>query len=292
MVSPALVVMAAGMGSRFGGCKQLTPVGTHGEVLMEYAVYDALQAGFGRVVFIIQPGLEPAFRAQIGDRLAAYIPVTYVHQSLDKLPAGCAVPPGREKPWGTGHAILCCRGAVTEPFVAVTADDYYGKQAFSLLHTHLAGADTMAMVGYRLDSTLTENGTVSRGICTVENGRLRSITERTRIARQNGVPAYTEDGDTWHPLAPDSVASMSCWAFPARILDRLEELFVRFYATMPDPLKSEFYLPGAVSSLMAGGEAVDVLPTADRWFGMTYAADRPAVSAALANIGYPSPLWG
>ena len=306
-VKPTLVVMAAGMGSRFGGLKQVSPVGPCDEKLIEYAAYDAKQAGFGKVVFIIKKAIEAEFKANIGDRLAAYIPVEYVFQELDKLPEGFTVPEGREKPWGTGHAIMCCDGVVDTPFAVINADDYYGNECFKLLSGFFASAADadklhLTMVGYPLENTLTENGSVSRGVCvTDENALLTSITERTRIEWHEGEPAFTEDGETWEPLSRDTTVSMNCWGFPAEALGEFKRLFAAFLTELNnDPnankLKAEFYLPFAVDTMMQEGLAdVKVMKTTDKWYGMTYKEDQDAVKAAIADMSengkYPSPLW-
>ena len=302
-MKPTLIVMAAGMGSRFGGLKQITPVGPAGEKLLDYAAYDACRAGFGKVVFVIKHAIEEEFKAQIGEKIAARIPVEYVYQELDKLPAGYSVPAGREKPWGTGHAVLCCRETVREPFAVINADDYYGQQCFGLLADFLQapvedGKCHIAMAGDRLGNTLTENGYVSRGVCTIGDDQLlKGLVERTHIEWRDGTPAFTEDdGRSWTPLAADTVVSMNCWAFPAGTLDRFEELFRAFLDEHGTELKSEFYLPFAVNSLMEAGQAdVRVIPTEDKWYGMTYAADHEMVRAALKKMTeqgmYPNNLW-
>ncbi len=296
---PALVIMAAGMGSRFGGDKQVTPVGADGEWLMDYSIYDALRAGFGRIVLIIKPEHESVFRAHLDGR----VEVTYVYQQLDRLPAGYTVPEGRVKPWGTGHAVLCCHGTVTEPFAVINADDYYGPTGFRLLAEFLSRPQTddryhIAMAGYMLANTLTENGYVSRGVCQVDReGCLTEIVERVHIERRGDGAAYTEDGgETWVPLAADTTVSMDCWAFPSGALDRFEQNFRRFLDTLPDPNKSEFYLPAVVDAMRIDGEAdVTVMSTPDRWYGMTYAEDRPRVIAAIGDLTaqgvYPRPLF-
>lgn len=284
-----LVIMAAGMGSRFGGLKQLTSVGPNGELIMDYSIHDAKAAGFDNVVFVIKKAIEKEFKEQIGNRMAAYLPISYVYQELDRLPAGFTVPEGREKPWGTGHAILCCKGVIDGPFAVINADDYYGTEAFKLLADFLKREQDgdkkhLVMAGYELQNTLTENGYVSRGVCkTDQNGYLTSLVERTHIEWKNGVPAFTEDdGETWTELSPTCPVSMNCWAFPAGSLDTFEDLFIDFLKEKGDQLKSEFYLPSVVNHMMATGEAdVTVLTTPDKWYGMTYAADLPAVRAAL-----------
>ncbi len=302
-MKPTLIIMAAGMGSRFGGLKQITPVGPSGEKIIDYSVYDAIRAGFGKVVFVIKHAIEKEFKAEIGDAVAAHIPVEYVYQELDALPVGYSVPEGREKPWGTGHAVLCCRDVVKEPFMVINADDYYGRDCFGLLAKFLSQPQTdpvahIAMAGYRLCNTLTENGYVSRGICEVDGeNRLLTLTERTHIEiRENG-PAFTEDdGGTWTDLPADCYVSMNAWACPAGTLDGFEEMFCAFLDEKGTQMKSEFYLPFAVDALVADGRAdVQVLPTEDKWYGMTYAADHEMVRQALADLVaagvYPAKLW-
>lgn len=302
---PALVIMAAGMGSRFGGLKQITPVGPSGEMIIDYSLYDALQAGFGTVVFVIKRAIEASFREQIGDRIAKIADVRYVYQELDALPAGFVVPDGRSKPWGTGHAVLCCRDAVSGPFAVINADDYYGRESYRLLYDFLtapppspSGQLPVAMAGYVLENTLTENGYVSRGICIVdESNLLRNIVERTHIEPREGGAAFTEDnGRSWTTIPEGSLVSMNCWAFPAGTLEYFEGLFAEFLRTCPDPLKSEFYLPFAVDSLVKDSKAsVRVLRTDDRWYGMTYPEDRPMVTEAIRSLVrqglYPERLW-
>lgn len=303
MMKPTLIVMAAGMGSRFGGLKQITPVGPTGQKLMDYSVYDALRAGFGKIVFVIKHAFEEEFKREIGDAISAHVPVEYVFQELDKLPEGFTVPDGREKPWGTGHAVLCCRDVVHEPFVVLNSDDYYGRDCFQLLADFLADVKVedichIAMAGYLLKNTLTENGHVSRGVCRTDaNGMLLGLDERTKIELHDGVPFYTEDdGATWNELDPEGWVSMNCWAFPAGSLDRFEQMFIQFLKEKGQEMKSEFYLPMAVDEMVAKGEAdVKVLPTKDRWYGMTYAADHEMVKAALAELTengvYPAQMW-
>lgn len=287
-----LVVMAAGMGNRFGGLKQLTPVGPHGEVLLEYAVFDALRAGFSRVVFVIKKEIEVAFKAQIGSRIEKQCPVDYVFQELSCLPEGFSVPADRVKPWGTGHAVLCCREAVQGAFAVINADDYYGPRAYALLADFLRNTPQnekahLAMAAYRLENTMTENGSVSRGVCTVdENDRLLSITEHTRIEWREGEPQFTEDdGASWDTLRRDCPVSMNCWAFPAGVIEKFEDMFRQFLETSIHLPKAEFYLPSAVDGLMKSGEAdVRVLFTDDRWYGMTYLPDRENVTEAMARL--------
>ncbi len=301
-MKPTLVILAAGMGSRFGGLKQLTPVGPNGQMIIDYSIYDAIQAGFGKVVFIIKRAIEKEFRELIGDRVAQKIPVEYVFQELDKLPEGYTVPEGREKPWGTAHAILCCRDVVKEPFMVINADDFYGAESFRILADFLnnppAGkAMQLAMSAYVLENTLTENGYVSRGVCVVdENDKLVSLAERTHIELVDGKPMYTEDeGKTFEPLTPGCFVSMNAWAFPAELIGLLEKRFTHFLNTTAkaNPLKSECFLPIEVDNMMKDGEVeTTVLHSNDRWYGMTYAADREEVENAIAAMTeqglYPS----
>ena len=300
---PSLVIMAAGMGSRFGGLKQITPVGPSGEMIIDYSIYDALAAGFSRIVFVIKKEIEEMFREHIGDRIARHADVAYVYQELSALPEGFTVPEGRVKPWGTGHAVLCCRETVTGPFAVINVDDYYGRDCFSLLYRFLTKpqeGDTLhlAMAGYVLENTLTENGYVSRGICDVdERGYLRGLVERTHIETRDGLAMYTEDdGATWHALPAGCRVSMNCWAFPAGTLERFASRFTDFLRANGDSLKAEFYLPFAVDSLVESGEAdVQVLETRDRWYGMTYQEDREKVIGAIHELVkqgiYPERLW-
>lgn len=300
---PTLIIMAAGMGSRFGGLKQLTPVGPAGELIIDYSIHDALEAGFGKIVFVIKHAIEEEFKEHIGNRIAAIAPVEYVFQELDRLPAGFTVPKGREKPWGTGHAILCCAGVVDGAFAVINADDYYGREGFRLLAEFLKKPQDgekkhLAMAGYLLKNTLTENGYVSRGVCeTDENGFLVSLTERTHIELVNGAPMFTEDdGKTYTPLADDTVVSMNCWAFPDGSLAVFGKLFEEFLRAHGAEMKSEFFLPSVVNYMLETGMAdATVLTTPDKWYGMTYSADLPAVKAALADMTkrgiYPEKLW-
>lgn len=303
MSKPKLVVMAAGMGSRYGGLKQIAPVDDAGHVIIDFSIYDAIRAGFGGVVFIIKPELEADFRNTIGARVAAHIPVEYAHQTLDRLPEGFAVPEGRVKPWGTGHAVLCARGCIDGSFAVINADDFYGRTAFSAIHDFLVSpgeANEHAMVGYRLCNTLTEHGSVSRGICKVgEDGFLREIVEHTRIeARPDGAAFTEDDGRTYASLPADTVTSMNLWGFRPSVLPEMESRFARFMETAAseNPLRAEFYLPSVPDALIREGKArVRVLSTGERWFGVTYPGDMDAVRAAIAEKKargeYPEHLW-
>ncbi|MBQ5716701.1 MAG: NTP transferase domain-containing protein [Clostridia bacterium] len=270
-----LVVMAAGMGSRFGGCKQISPVGPNGEILLDFSVYDAIAAGFTKVVFIIREENEADFRAVIGDRLSKKIEVEYVYQDTSILPEG------RKKPFGTGHAVLCCMGKVNEPFAVINADDYYGKSAFKQIYNHLKDAKgtDFAMVAFDLKNTLTDNGTVSRGICELDGDMLKSVTEITKIKDMK----YTDDGENWTKLPEDTLASMNFWGFTTELFPALKADFDNFLATA-DLQKDEFYLPFAADKMLKEGTAtVKVLQSHDKWYGMTYREDSDSVKAALAK---------
>ena len=298
---PILVVLAAGMGSRYGGLKQIDPVGPSGEVIMDYSLYDAKRAGFETVVFIIKHEIEERFKSAIGDRLSKVMDVRYAFQELDDLPEGYAVPAGRVKPWGTCHAMLAARHVVDGPFAVINADDCYGPAAFRALYAHLtSGGDEReyAMAGYRLENTVTENGSVARGVCAVDGGLLREITERTRIERRGGGICYTDDGQNWLPLSPDTVVSMNIWGFQRNFMDAAWKRFPAFLerALRENPLKAEYFLPYAVEQLLGEGQArVRVLPTPDRWYGVTYREDKPLVVSSLARLTaagtYPENLW-
>ena len=302
MNKPTLVIMAAGLGSRFGGCKQITPVDDRGHAIIDYSIYDALRAGFGRIVCVIKPEMEADFRAAIGDRIAKHAELVYAYQTLDRLPEGFTVPEGRVKPWGTAHAVLCAADAIEGDFAAINADDYYGPGAFHLACDFLAaphdGGDH-AMVGYRIENTLTENGHVSRGVCSVdENGMLRSIDERLRIEPREGGAAFTEDGENYSFIPAGTKVSMNLWAFRHGILDEMKQRFVNFLNTnaVENPLKAEFYLPSVPDALIREGRAsVRVLETGERWYGVTYREDLEKVQAAMAELRrsgvYPEKLW-
>ncbi len=304
-MNKTLVILAAGMGSRYGGLKQIDPVGPDNSIIIDYSIYDAVKAGFNKVVFIIKKENEQIFREVIGDKVSKHIDVEYVFQSLDKLPAGYACPEGREKPWGTAHAIYCCKDVIKEPFMVINSDDFYGNGAFSLLSEWIDKTDfsgkpySFAMAGYYLKNTLTDNGAVSRGVCQVdENGKLIDVVERTKIQRVNGKISFTEDGKTWEELPEDSVASMNCWCFPPEILGEIENYLVEFLNTTvkENPLKSEFFLPFLVRDLLQEKKCgVDVIETSDKWFGVTYKEDKPdvvkSISALVENGVYPEKLW-
>lgn len=279
-----LVVMAAGMGSRFGSLKQIEPIGKNGEVILDFSVYDAIKAGFTKVVFVIKKAIEKDFKEIVGNRIEKKIKVEYVFQEIDALPKGYKAPEGREKPWGTAHAILCCKDVVKEPFAVVNADDFYGSGAFQKTAEYLQSADNnYCMVGFRLANTLTENGYVSRGVCVTDsNNHLNSITERTKIFDCK----FTEDdGKTWEPLAPDTIVSMNLWGFMPDIFTYIEKGFKEFLDEKINTPKSEYYLPSVVSSLIETGEkTVDVLVAEDKWYGVTYKEDKDSVAKAIGQI--------
>ena len=306
MERPVLVVMAAGMGSRYGGLKQLDPVGPHGQLIIDYSIYDARRAGFDTVVFVIKREHEAEFRAAIGDRLGGAMTVKYAFQALEDLPEGERVPEGRVKPWGTAQAVLAARHVVDGPFAVVNADDYYGPEGFRAVYDYLtahpdgAAGYEYAMVGYRLENTVTEHGSVSRGVCREdEDGYLERVTERTRIEKDGTAIRYTEDGGaTWTVLPGDTVVSMNLWGFTRSYLEEAWARFPAFLdnAAKTNPLKGEYFLPAVVSQLLEEQKArVRLLSSADKWYGVTYKEDKPVVVAALAamreNGLYPEKLW-
>lgn len=278
-----LVVMAAGMGSRFGGLKQIEPIGPKGEAILDFSVYDAVKAGFTKVVFVIKHAIEKDFKEIVGSRIERKVKVEYVFQEIDKLPEGYTCPEGREKPWGTAHAILCCKDVVKEPFAVVNADDYYGRSAFVKMAEFLkSDSDDYAMVGFRLVNTLTENGYVSRGVCEIENGELKSVTERTKIMDCK----FTEDdGATWTQLPEDTVVSMNLWGFRPDVFGHIETGFKKFLDEKIDVPKSEYYLPTVVSERIERKEkSVKVLIAEDKWYGVTYKEDKQVVVDAIGKM--------
>ena len=303
---PILVVMAAGMGSRYGGLKQIDPVGPCGEAILDYSLYDARRAGFSTVVFIIKHEIEADFKRTVGARAEqAGLEVRYAFQQLDILPEGFSVPEGRVKPWGTAHAVLSAAKCIDAPFAVINADDYYGPTCFRLifeyLSTHADGDKfAWAMVGFHLKNTVSENGSVSRGVCETDAaGNLVSVTERTRIEPHDGAIAYTEDdGQTWVELPGYSLVSMNLWGFTPSFVTAAQEGFADFLRqNLPvNPLKCEYYLPSVVSAALADGRAqVRVLTSTDKWYGVTYREDKPALMAALKAMTdagtYPAGLW-
>lgn len=303
---PVLVIMAAGMGSRYGGLKQIDPVDSYGNKIIDFSIYDAVEAGFETVIFIIKKSIEKEFKEHIGNRLSKYVKVQYVYQELDKLPKGYEVPEGREKPWGTGHAILCCSDVIDGPFAVINADDYYGKRAFVNIYQQLTKVCDddkyrYAMVAYELYNTLTENGHVARGVCTVdERGKLLDIHERTRIEKHGEIAEYTEDeGKSFTPLSKETYVSMNLWGFTSSILTELSNRFTAFLdrEMEKNPLKCEYFLPFVVDELLKENKAeVTVLKSPDRWYGVTYKEDKATVVKAVQNLKdsglYPESLWG
>lgn len=289
------------MGSRFGGLKQITAIDAEGHAIIDFSLFDACRAGFRNIVFIIKREIEDSFRAAIGTRMEKYFDVKYVYQQLDVLPEGYTVPAGREKPWGTGHAVMCCRGVVEGPFAVINADDFYGAGAYRAMYDFLSSdrkPGEYAMVGYKLRNTVTENGSVARGVCDTENGYLVDITERTHIEKRGENAAYTEDGEHFVPLSGDATVSMNFWGFSTMMLD---ELYARFPAfldkSLPvNPLRCEYFLPFVANEQLREGLAtVSILDCNETWYGMTYREDLDSVKAAIADMKargiYPERLW-
>ena len=300
---PMLVIMAAGMGSRFGGLKQMTAVDGAGQVILDYSAYDALQAGFEKIVCVIKKEIEADFRQAVGDRIGKKCDLHYAFQDLGDIPAGFSVPGGRTKPWGTAHAVYSARALIDRPFAVINADDFYGRGAFQALADFFAGNEdehTHALLAYALKNTLTENGTVARGVCTADGGGyLATVTELTAIQGPAQDPSYTTDGGgSWTRLAPDTPVSLNTWGFHHSFVDAIGRQLGRFLAQdMPkDPTKAEFFLPSVVNScLQAGTDRVKLVPTDEVWHGVTYRDDLPALQAALGEMRaagkYPEDLW-
>lgn len=306
MKKPVLVIMAAGMGSRYGGLKQIDPVDEHGHIIMDFSIFDAKRAGFEKVVFIIKKENEADFKEAVGNRMAEQMEVAYVYQDLHNIPEGFEVPEGRVKPWGTAHAVLSAIDEIDGPFAVINADDYYGRDAFQVIYDYLATHEDddkyrYTMVGYKLENTVTDNGHVARGVCdTNEAGELVRITERTRIEKRNGGIAYSEDdGASWTELPGDTLVSMNMWGFTRSILDEIKAGFPAFLekGLASNPMKCEYFLPAVVSTLLEEGRAtVAVLASADKWYGVTYKEDKPVVVQAIKKMKaegrYPEKLWG
>ena len=299
-MKPTLFVLAAGMGSRYGGLKQIDGLGPNGETIMDYSVYDALRAGFGKVVFVIRKDFEEAFREVVISKYADKVPCEVCFQSVDKVPEGCTYNPERTKPWGTNHAVLMAKDLIREPFAVINADDFYGRESFQVLADYLKSVEgttgKYCMVGYRVANTLSENGSVSRGVCaTDENGYLTDVVERTKIEKVGDKIIYTEDGvDT--EIAPNSPVSMNMWGFTPEYFDYVEKAFVEFLQARGQELKSEFYIPTLVNDMIRSGKATcKVLDTTSKWFGVTYAEDRPQVVMKINNLVregvYPEKLF-
>lgn len=304
-MKPVLVIMAAGMGSRYGGLKQIDPVDEQGHIIIDFSIFDAVKAGFEKVVFIIKKEDEADFKECIGDRMSKQMDVSYVYQDLHNIPEGFEVPEGRVKPWGTGHAILSCLGKVDGPFAVINADDYYGQHAFETIYNYLSTHEDdeqyrYTMVGYILENTLTDHGHVARGVCeTDEQGFLVGIHERTRIEKRSEGAAYTEDdGITWTKIPAGSTVSMNMWGFSKSILEELQNRFAAFLKQNleSNPLKCEYFLPTVVGELLEEKKAtVEVLKSSDRWYGVTYKEDKQVVVDAVENFKkqglYPEKLW-
>ena len=305
MNKPVLVVMAAGMGSRYGGMKQIDPVGPNGQVIMDYSLYDARRAGFETVVFVIKHEIEDAFKAAIGDRVSKVMQVHYAFQQLDELPAGYTIPEGRAKPWGTCHAVLAAKPFIDGPFAVVNADDYYGPEAFRVMYEYLSTHSDgelydYCMVSYLLQNTVSENGSVARGVCQANpDGTLHSVTERTRIETYAGGIHYTEDGgESWTDLPGETPVSMNLWGFGKSFLEEADRRFAGWLDEnlAKNPLKCEYFLPLVVTELLEEGKArVQLLHSADKWYGVTYREDKPVVVDAIARMTreglYPENLW-
>lgn len=297
---PVLIVLAAGLGSRYGGLKQLEPVGENHQLIIDYSIYDAKRGGFEDVIFVIRPEMQEAFEETIGARIGDKMNISYAHQVLSDIPEGLSVPEGRTKPWGTAHAALAAREFVKGPFAIINADDFYGAEAYQTIFDFLSTGKEgeYGLVGYPLENTVTEFGTVSRGICTVdENQRLIKVVERTHIEKGTDCPRFSPDkGETWEKVSGDTIVSMNLWGFSPSYLKETEIQFKTFLNTMADPLTSEFYLPTVADELVSQGKAVvSVLSSQDLWYGITYPEDRPrvveAIKAMTQDGKYPSVLW-
>lgn len=293
-----LLILAAGMGSRYGGLKQIDPVGPSGETIMDYSVYDALRAGFDKLVFVIRRDIERPFKESVGSRFEQRIPVDYVFQELNRLPPGFTAPPTRQKPWGTGHAVLMAAEAIREPFAVINADDFYGANSFRLLSDHLdSGTADFAMVGFVLRYTLSEFGSVARGVCQLRpDGLLESVVEQTKIEKDGTAAKLADASGRLQKLTGDEIVSMNIWGFTPAIFGALEEQFAHFLRTRAQDDKAEFYIPTVVNALIARQQArLKVLRTPDAWMGITYRDDRPAVVAGLQRLieqgHYPANLW-
>ncbi|MEI6916481.1 MAG: nucleotidyltransferase [Armatimonadota bacterium] len=303
MTEPTLVVMAAGLGSRYGGLKQIDSIGPGGEIILDYSVYDALRSGFHKVVLIIRRDIEKVVRDRIGRALERHVQVEYVFQEIANLPEGFTVPVDRTKPWGTGHAVMSCRGAIDTPFAVINADDYYGPTAFAALGEYLRSAEDhtvydYCMVGYAIGNTLSENGDVARGVCDLaDSGDIVGIHERTQIQRRPDGISYTKDGEDWIVLPDDTIVSLNAWGFTPSFLVELHMRFESFLKSNSENLsRAEYFLPSVVGELVTEGKArVKLLPTGEKWFGVTYQEDRPKVQSALRDLidagVYPERLW-
>lgn len=298
---PALVILAAGMGSRYGGLKQIDTVGNNGESIIDFSIYDAIEAGFKKVYLIIQEKHEAAFDQELGNKIRDHIQLEYVYQALEDIPQGFEIPDGREKPWGTTHALLSLKGQINEPFIILNADDYYGKQAFVKMYDYLLNDITdseFALMGYQLHNTLSDSGSVTRGVCEVKDGFLHNIVEILKIVKDNDGAKYEDKDGNWQTIDPKTLVSMNFWAFTPKVLELLEDVFVDFLKSdvKDNPLKSEALLPNDVDTLIKHkGVKVKVLESEESWFGVTYKEDKPKVVAKfekMKNQGkYPFDLW-
>lgn len=304
MKNITLVIMAAGMGSRYGGLKQIDPIGPGGEIILDYSVYDAVKAGFNKVIFVIKEEIEKDFKEIIGNKFDGVVDIDFAYQDINNLPEGFTVPEGRVKPWGTGHAVLSCKGMIDGPFAVINADDYYGRETFELIYNELtkekAEGDKyeFCMVGFRVENTLTENGTVARGVCqTSEDGYLTDIVERTKIAIRDGKIMFTEDGESWIEIPEGTTVSMNCWGFTPVMMEELENRFAACLERNKDNmLKCEYFLPFVVDELLKEDKAeVQVLSTKEKWYGVTYKEDKAVVVNAIREKvekgEYPRCLW-
>ncbi|EQB86301.1 NDP-sugar pyrophosphorylase family protein [Clostridium punense] len=305
MIKPTLVVMAAGLGSRFGGLKQITPVGPNEEVIMDYSIYDAIRADFGKVVFVIKEKMLEVFKNSIGKRIEGLVETVYVFQKLDMLPKGYSLPNGRSKPWGTAHAVMCCKDYVNTPFLVVNADDFYGVTTYKIIYDYLIGLKEekdfyqYSMVGFKLGNTLSENGHVARGICQVDDlGFLRGIEERTEIKKFQHDVKYREAEENWASISENTIISMNAWGLTPSIFNELEKKFSSFLLEKQDEiLKAEYFLPAVIDSLIRENKAkVKVLKSEEQWYGVTYKEDKDIIENAILkfiNNGiYPENLWG
>ena len=304
MPKPTLVVLAAGIGSRYGGLKQIEPLGPNGEIIIDYSIYDALNAGFGKVVFVIKQDIEEALRERVGKTIEKRCETAYVFQRIGDVPEGFEAPPDRQKPWGTAHATLSCKNVVHSPFAVINADDFYGRSSYQTLCDYLKNAQDRggvydySMVGYVLENTLTEHGHVARGVCTVDqDGFLVEIHERTRIEKFGEISKYTEGGEHWVEIPKGSIVSMNMWGFTPSLFSELEARFPRFLQKNSDNIqKAEYFLPDVVDDLLKETRAtVKVLSTNERWYGVTYQQDKPRVKQAIRDLirrgVYPENLW-
>ena len=300
-MKPVLLVMAAGLGSRYGGLKQLDKIGPNGEIILELSSYDAIKAGFKKIIFILRTEIVEDFKELIGNKLSQFAEIEYVIQDMNNIPEGFNIPTGRVKPWGTGHAILCAKDIVKSPFLVINADDYYGQESFKLMYDYLSTnteENHHAMVGYKLKNTLSENGHVARGICTVEDGELKEIVERTKIIKRGESAFYTEDEKEWIELDYNSIVSMNMWGFMNSIFEITEEGFKNFLQNNlnNNPLKAEYFIPLVVSDLINSGKGkVKVINSKDKWYGVTYQEDKALVKEAIKKMidegKYKKNLW-